>query len=88
MVTTSDLWVVVRRERSELKRLILRESADSAEKKAGVTCGQVEMGGGRGGQENFNKGHKISIPCNKNSRNIFVMQSASPNSWYTKNLCW
>ena len=57
MVTTSDLWVVVRRERRELKRFILRESADSAEKKAGVTCGQVEMGG----QENFNKGHKISL---------------------------
>ena len=42
MVATSDLWVVVRSERRELKRLILRESADRAAKKAGVTCRRVD----------------------------------------------
>ena len=38
MAATSDLCVVVMRDRRELKRLILRETAGSAAKKAGVTC--------------------------------------------------
>ena len=56
MTATSDLCVVTRRERRELRRLSLRESVDRDEKKAGVTWeggreGRKETREERGGRE-------------------------------------
>ena len=42
MTATSDLCVVTRSERRELRRLSLRESVEREEKKAGVTWGGWE----------------------------------------------
>ena len=52
MTATSDLCVVTRSERRELRRLSLRESVDREEKKAGVTW----EGGGEGEDERREEG--------------------------------